>query len=65
MGDNRAREIIQRIYEKLFYGCNLLVREDEEHYVPKWNKKERRWIAKVMKDGIQILAKGLHTRWHA
>lgn len=64
LGDNRDKEIIQRIYEKLFYGCNLLVREDEEHYVPKWSKKERRWIAKVMKDGIQILADGLHTRWH-
>lgn len=62
LGDNREG-IIQRIYEKLFYGCNLLVRDDEKHYVPKWSKKERRWIAKVMKDGIRILAEGLNTSW--
>lgn len=58
LGDHREG-VIQRIYEKLFYGCNLLVKEDEEHYIPKWSKKERRWIAKVMKDGIKILLKGL------
>lgn len=50
---------VQSIYEKLFYGCNILVKEDEEHYRPKWSKKERRWIAKVMKDGFHILEKGL------
>ena len=59
VGDNRDKEIIQHIYEKLFYGCNILVKEDEEHYRPKWSKKERRWIAKVMKNGFKILSKGL------
>ena len=63
VGDNRDKEIIQHIYEKLFYGCNILVKGDEEHYRPKWSKKERRWIAKVMKNGFKILSKGLNTSW--
>lgn len=50
---------VQSIYEKLFYGCNILVKDNEEHYRPKWSKKERRWTAKVMKDGFRILEKGL------
>lgn len=60
LGDNREKAVIQRIYEKLFYGCNLLVGEHEKHYVPKWSKKERRWFAKVMEDGFRILSQGLN-----
>ena len=60
LGDNREQAVIQRIYEKLFYGCNLLVGEEERHYVPKWSKKERRWFAKVMEDGFGILSQGLN-----
>lgn len=61
LGDSRKKTVIQRIYEKLFYGCNLLVGEEERHYVPKWSKKERRWFAKVMEDGFQILSHGLRN----
>lgn len=57
-GDSRE-ETIRIIYEKLFYGCNILVNEGEKHYIPKWSRKEKRLIAKVMKDGVSILAKGL------
>lgn len=60
IGDDRENETVQHIYEKLFYGCNVLVKKGEEHYRPVWSKKERRWIAKVMKDGFRILAKGLN-----
>lgn len=59
LGDNYEIEGIKHIYDKLFYGCNILVKEDEEHYRPKWSKKERRWIAKVLRNGFQILSKGL------
>ena len=52
---------IRHIYEKLFYGCNILVKKDEEHYIPKWSKSERRWIARVIKNGFQIVSKGLST----
>lgn len=62
LGDRRTG-IIQHIYEKLFYGCNILVKEDEEHYRPKWSKQERRFIAKVMKEGFKILEKGLDAKW--
>ena len=55
--------MIRHIYEKLFYGCNILVKEDEEHYIPKWSKAERRWITKVMKDGFKILSKALNMCW--
>ncbi|MDE7206203.1 MAG: hypothetical protein K2N90_03425 [Lachnospiraceae bacterium] len=58
LGDNREG-IVQDIYVKLFYGCNILVKEDEEHYHPKWSKKERRWIAKVMRNGFKILSEGI------
>lgn len=64
LGDCRENETISHIYEKLFYGCNILVKEDEEHYRPKWSKKERRWIKKVMLNGFKILSKGLGTSWH-
>jgi len=59
IGDSR-KGIIQHIYTKLFYGCNILVKEKEEHYKPKWNKEERRWIIRVIKDGFRILSKGLN-----
>ena len=57
-GDSRD-DVTSRIYEKLFYGCNILVSEDEEHYIPKWSKKEKRRIANIMKNGFAILATGL------
>ena len=60
LGDNRENGTVQYIYEKLFYGCNIFVKQGEEHYRPKWSKKERRWIAKVIKNGFKILAKGLN-----
>ena len=59
IGDNSDNEMIQQIYEKLFYGCNLLLKENEQPYRPVWNLTERRWIARVMRDGLKILAKGL------
>lgn len=62
-GDSRE-DIIRQIYEKLFYGCNILVKENEEHYRPKWSRKERRWIGKVMRNGFKILLEGLETDWH-
>ena len=61
IGDSRDREVIQQIYEKLFYGCNVLAKENQERYRPKWSRKERRWIAKVMRDGFQVLSKGLNA----
>lgn len=63
LGDSR-NSVIRHIYEKLFYGCNILVKKDEEHYIPKWSKSERRWIARVIKNGFQILSKGLNADWH-
>ncbi len=60
LGDSR-NGTIRHIYEKLFYGCNILVKKDEEHYIPKWSKSERRWIARVIKNGFQIVSKGLST----
>ena len=60
LGDSR-NGTIRHIYEKLFYGCNILVKKDEEHYIPKWSKSERRWIARVIKNGFQIVAKGLSS----
>lgn len=63
IGDRR-HGIVQHIYEKLFYGCNILVKENEEHYRPKWSRKERRWIARVMKNGFQVLEEGFDVKWH-
>lgn len=62
LGDSR-NGTIRHIYEKLFYGCNILVKKDEEHYIPKWSKSERRWLARVIKNGFQILSKGLNVDW--
>ena len=59
IGDSRE-EHIRHIYEKLFYGCNILLKENEEPYRPKWSKKEKCLIASVMKNGFKILSKGLH-----
>lgn len=59
IGDSKNK-LIQHIYEKLFYGCNLLIKEGEEPYKPKWSKKERHWIAIVMKNGFKVLLKGFN-----
>ncbi len=58
IGDNRNKKIIQQIYKKLFYGCNIFLKEGEKPYHPKWSKKEKRWIYIVMKNGLHILSKG-------
>ena len=61
IGDSKGR-VIRNIYIKLFYGCNILLEEGDEYYRPKWSKKERYWITKVMKNGFEILAKGLNIK---
>lgn len=59
LGDDRKRYVIQHTYEKLFYGCNIFLEKGVAPYRPKWSRKERRWIAKVMRNGFEIAAKGL------
>lgn len=58
IGDSKGG-MIRYLYMKLFYGCNLLVKEEEEHYYPKWSKKEKCQMAKIMTNGLKILSKGL------
>jgi hypothetical protein len=53
-GFDANRELTQKIYDKLFWGCNLpAVTPEGEHYVPAWTKRE----LKIMRD---VLGSGLH-----
>ena len=34
--------MIQNIYEKLFYGCNLpAIKKSEKEYIPQWTEEEK------------------------
>jgi hypothetical protein len=53
---NKRTKHIDRVYNKLFYGCNPApMRGDGEMYMPKWSKKEIRIFSKTIKDGLKII----------
>jgi len=58
IGDKRDRTT-RLIYDKLFYGTNLLTPEDEEHYFPDWDLEQINMIKSVMKNGLDIVCSNL------
>ena len=55
---NKRNRLIDHIYNKLFYGCNLpTINISGKIYVPKWRKKEIEEIKKIIENGILILKK--------
>lgn len=56
LGDSRDAPI-RSVYDKLFYGCNILVKE--EKYIPRWKASEKRLISRVIDNGYQILLHAL------
>ncbi len=59
LGDSRTEEI-QKIYNKLFYGCNLpAIKKDGDDFLPIWSEKEVQKIVEVIENGLQILSDSL------
>lgn len=57
---NSRDECTEGIYNKLFYGSNLpAVKKDGGDYIPCWNRKEKKLIMRIVKDGLEILQKNL------
>lgn len=53
---NTDKEIINQIYNKLFYGNNIpAIKGDEKDFIPKWTIQEKNELNKVVSDGIRIL----------
>lgn len=56
----RRTKYIDRIYEKLLFGCNLpALKRDGEIYIPEFSKKEINILSKVVRDGLRIIRKFL------
>ncbi|TGE23777.1 hypothetical protein E5K00_00755 [Hymenobacter aquaticus] len=46
-----------KIYDKLFFGTStgmLLAPEGTARYIPRWNKAEKKFLAKVLTQGLRI-----------
>ncbi|MCL2054190.1 MAG: hypothetical protein FWG90_07115 [Oscillospiraceae bacterium] len=67
-GDNKNASI-NIIYDKLFYGNNILKPSDEEDYIPIWDKKQIKLIKSIMKNGIEMFISTIkqdrfdYTKW--
>ena len=51
MGDQKTDEL-NEIYDKLFYGCNILTPDTEDTYIPYWEKKQILLAKNVLQDGM-------------
>nr|WP_243459967.1 hypothetical protein [Lactococcus cremoris] len=42
------------IYDKLFFGLNLLIRPEDEKYIPVWSQEEILKLKEIMNMGIDF-----------
>ncbi len=57
---NSDRKVTKKIYEKIFWGCNLpAVTPEGKSYEPIWSKKELKIIKETLSDGFQIFEKNI------
>ena len=54
---NRKSPVVNRIYYKLFHGCNLFKKKDVGPYIPKFNDNEMHILNKIIKDGEKIICR--------
>ena len=54
LGDKQTSKI-DRIYNMLFYGTNILADEDDELYIPEWSEVQLELLRKIILDGVRIL----------
>lgn len=59
---NQRIEYIDKIYDKLFFGCNLpaIKIDSRKEYHPKWEDEEIWLLSKIIDDIIEILTKELN-----
>lgn len=57
LGDDDSNGLINDIYNKLFYGCNLpvLKKEESEEYRPTWDNEEIEMLVKICDNGLSII----------
>lgn len=53
---NKRTKHISKIYDKLFWGCNLpAITPEGKEYIPIWTKKEIGIFTKIIKDELRII----------
>ena len=58
IGDLDEEQIL-KIYDKLFYGCNLeVINEGEEEYSPCFDDDERKKMILILENGLSLLDRG-------
>lgn len=54
---NRKSPVIDKIYNKLFHGCNLLKGKEVAPYIPRFSPHETKILEKILEDGKEIICK--------
>lgn len=55
--------LINEIYDKLFYGCNLSAyKKDGQEFIPEWMESEKTVLSKIVKEGQMILKEKIKGR---
>lgn len=58
-GDDNGEQIA-KLYDKLFYGCNLpSYVGDRPAYVPVWSEEERKRLTEIVKEGLEIVKRAV------
>lgn len=56
LGDCKENEAINTVYNKLFWGCNLIAHHNQEKiYVPEWNAEEIELLKRVLSQYKEFL----------
>ena len=54
------QELTRKIYDKLFWGCNLpSVTPEGEQYHPAWTKRELKIMGEVLRAGLQMFRRSI------
>jgi hypothetical protein len=61
-GFDSNRELTQKIYNKLFWGCNLpSVTPEGEQYHPAWTERELKIMYEVLGSGLQMFRRSVRN----
>lgn len=56
LGDCR-QSLVNQVYDKLFYGCNILATDTNKEYHPHWNSEERLLLKQIFSTGLENFVK--------
>jgi hypothetical protein len=60
---NQKDKVRNKIYDKLFFGCNLpAITPEGQHYQPEWTQKEKNKLVEIMQEGLKIVRENFKER---